>query len=48
MKIPAMSVRFVVGATFEPKTSALISAASSGVTAYLRNSAASTTGDVRL
>ena len=45
MKIPAMSVRFVVGATFDPKTSALMSAASSGVTAYLRNRRASTSGE---
>ena len=48
MKMPAMSVRFVVGATFDPRTSALMSAASSGVSAYLRNSVASTSGEVRL
>ena len=48
MKMPAMSVRFVVGATFDPKTSALMSAASSGVSAYFRNRLASTSGEVRL
>ena len=33
--MPAMSVRFVVGATFDPRTSALMSAASSGVSGVL-------------
>jgi hypothetical protein len=48
MKIPAMSVRFVVGATFEPNTRALMSDDSSGVIAYFLNNTASTSGDVRL
>ena len=43
-----MSVRFVVGATFALKTSALISAASSGFSAYLRNRSLSLVGLVRL
>ena len=44
MKIPTISVRFVVGATLPWNTSALIRAASSGFSAYLRNRSLSWSG----
>ena len=48
MKIPAMSVRFVVGATFAPEDQRVDQAPPARASARFAKSVASTSGEVRL